>query len=95
MPKFIVIMRAPNGTDYRRVAIVADSKKDVELNMQAKEFNYALYRLDQNELADLERREAAAAEAGAVLAPADRAKLTLHRQEEPYTIESIKEEKGA
>jgi hypothetical protein len=95
MPKFIVILRAANGTDYRRVATVADTKKDVELRMQAQEFNHALYRLDQNELADLERRETAAQEAGAVLPPADRAKLALHRQEEPYTIESIKEEKGA
>ena len=88
---------------FRRGTIEAESKDVAKQTLLEREEVSALYRLDQDELAALEAKEAAhradLEERGELtpqtklLAGKERAQLALHRQEKPYKLASLSERK--
>lgn len=93
MPKFVARLEAQDGSGhYRRSVIEADSKEEARTVLEEREETYALYRLTTDELADLESKEGALPE-GARLPGRERSQLALHRQEKPYKLVSLTEEK--
>lgn len=88
---------------FRRGTIEAPSKELASQWLLDREEVNALYRLDQNELADLEAKEAAhraELESQGLMTPQTkllggraRAQLALHRQEKPYKLVKISERK--
>lgn len=91
MPKYIARLEAQDGSGhYRRVAISAASEDAAREFLIGREQRYTAFQLDDAELAKIEKRE----EKGP-LTGTDRANIVLHRQEQPYELVSLVEEKGA
>lgn len=95
MPKFVARLEAQDGSGhFRRVTGIFDTEQEFRDLLESRENGYAAYRLDTEELADLEAREAALEE-GQKLSALERSKLALHRQADPYVLVSIDEEEVA
>ena len=84
MPKFIARLEAQDDSGhFRRVALVADSKEEAKDQLERRELEYALFRLDQNELAEAEKDPETSR---------NKANLAIHNQSQPFKIVSLKEE---
>ncbi len=88
---------------FRRGTIEAESKEQAKSILLEREEINALYRIEQDELGDLENQEEAHRadlESKGLLTPQtkllagrERAQLALHRQEQPYKLVSLSERK--
>lgn len=87
MPKFVAHLEAQDGSgNFRRTVIFSASEEEARRTLRNREFAAAMYRLDTDELAQLEEKETAAHAAGLELSKEDRSKLATHRQEQPYEL---------
>lgn len=104
MKLFQFRLEAQDGSGhFRRGTIEAESKDQARAILEEREQVSALYRLDTDELSELEAKEAAHRadlEAKGALTPQtkllagrERAQLALHRQEQPYKLTSLSERK--
>lgn len=87
MPRYYARLEATDGSGhFRFVTIHADSEAEARAAIMRREHGFAAFRLDTDELADVEKQAAQAEKQGVPVPPDARSKLALHHQTEPYEL---------